>query len=268
MSGVTGRIPQLLAIAGVATALVGCLSSPDRKSKLYITSDEESSALTDALTNYYEGLHPDLTIVSSHTGRSDARDSLASGNIDAILLWTPPHDEAVFLTSIGQDLLVLVTNPENNVTNLSEAQVRLMLTGQVANWKEVGGVDSRVSVIAFQPETSVTIALEQTLLGNGTISHGARLITGSSDVLALASSLTGGLGYLPRSLTDDSVKQISVDGISPTLENARSRHYVYLGQVVFVSRVEPTGDLREFLNWVLSSSGQQVVRRYMLGYAD
>jgi len=262
------HVLRWLTVIALGTTLISCLRTPERQSTLYLLSDDESSALAAGLLNSYEWLHPELVLSSTRVGRVDALNSLASGDVDAILLWMPPQDAALFSTPIGQDLLVVVTNPKNVVTNISEAQLKEILHGQVANWTELNGPDSPISIISSPMETSTELVLEENLLGNTVVSYGARLAPDSSSVITLVSSTASGIGYVPRSLTDDSVQQLSIDGVSPTLENARLRHYRYLAQVVFVSENEPSGSLREFLDWILSSSGQQIVRRYMLGFAD
>jgi phosphate transport system substrate-binding protein len=102
------------------------------------------------------------------------------------------------------------------------------------------------------------------------LSLNAELAMSNAHLVEMVASDPTALGFttLQDVPADGQVKTISVGGAPATLAAARNREYRLVAAIMFVAREEPTGASRAFLEWVLSSEGQAVVRRQHLGLND
>lgn len=255
---------QGLALASCSTVFGGDSDPP----ALRLASDGSADALAEGLLNAYETAHLEIPVTLVSLNRGAAISAVTAAEVDAALILMPPDSEGLFHTPIGMDMLVVITHPENPVTDLSIDAVRAIFTGQIMSWAAVGGREAPVEVIVEAPDASSRIALHILLLGGRDIGPTTRLSPDAGTSQQLVAGSRHAIGWVPLSGISPTVQPLSVEGVSPTLTNARDRSYPFTGPVVFVALKEPDGALRDFLDWVLSAEGQRIVRRFMLSVND
>lgn len=168
-------------------------------------------------------------------------------------------------TPIGQDGLALVVNGGNAIASLSPAQLRGIFTGRVLNWREVGGADLTVQIVARPPGSAEDAILRTLIMGERKLSGSAQLATSPARVIDLVSAGAGAVGLVSmRYLGADGVRPVAVESVLPTPATVAANQYPLRSPLLFVGARAPDADdpYRAFFAWVQSPPGQAIVARY------
>jgi phosphate transport system substrate-binding protein len=180
-----------------------------------------------AYMNLIEG-RTDVIIASRDISRNE-KASAAEAGVD---LETAP---------LAIDALVFIVNPKNPVQNLTADQVRKIYTGEITNWKEVGGVDHAITPYIRDADSGSQEKMETLVMKGLTMIDGSRMpeIIGSqmaSPYLQLENDEYG-IGYTPffycTAMIRDlmRVKMLSIDGVAPSKESLRADKYPFVSSI-------------------------------------
>ncbi len=175
-------------------------------------------------------------------------------------------------TIVGYDGLAVYVNKANGVKSLTKTQLKEIFTGKVKSWKEVGGADVPV-VPMIEPVASkrATVALFQELVLDGAPYAGVREMEQLHDQLAEASRNKGGIaiasiGFLPS--VDPGVRAglraVSLDGTDASAGNIRSGAYLLSRPMLLVTKGLPSGDVKAFVDYLVSNDGQAIVEKFFV----
>jgi hypothetical protein len=118
---------------------------------------------------------------------------------------------------IGNDDLLVITNPQNPVGKLSSEQVRGLFSGQIQNWQEVNGTDGQVQVWAFSSGEDVEQLFEQITLEGSPITSIARLATGPDEMSQAIANDKNAIGILTRHWKAGNVAEVFTVASLPVL---------------------------------------------------
>ena len=180
-----------------------------------------------AYMNLIEGT-ADVIIASRDISRNE-KVSAAEAGVD---LETAP---------LAIDALVFIVNPKNPVRNLTADQVRKIYTGEITNWKEVGGVDHAITPYIRDADSGSQEKMETLVMDGLTMIDGTRMpeIIGSqmaSPYLQLEGDEYG-IGYTPffycTAMVRDlmQVEMLSIDGVKPSKESLRNNKYPFVSNI-------------------------------------
>ncbi|MBW2476133.1 MAG: phosphate ABC transporter substrate-binding protein [Deltaproteobacteria bacterium] len=166
---------------------------------------------------------------------------------------------------LGWDVLTIVVNRENPVKNLSRSQLQGIYSGQITNWKEVGGPDQPI-IIVTSPKGSGMRAAVQELILDGQEYRNIEVIAAIvAEADQQVSLLPTAITALSLSMVDNpNVKTIEVDGIQPTSENIVKTKYSLAKPLVLVTQAAPAGNLKRFIDFSLSSRGQNILKKHFV----
>lgn len=215
-------------------------------------------------------------ICSSTTG---AYDRLIQGETDIIFAAAPSRSQQnlaksagkeLELTPIGREAFVFFVNKQNKVDGLTTQQIKDIYSGEVTNWKEVGG--KKDSIRAFQRDEG---SGSQTMLEK--IMEGTPLMTPpSKDVMNVMSGIINqtanyrnyknALGYsflfyASEMNGNDEIKLLAIDGVEPSRESIRSGAYPFASEFYAVTAGSTNPQIQAFLDWMVSSEGQELVAK-------
>ncbi len=188
------------------------------------------------------------------SGTHDAYMNLIGGKTDVIIASRDiSRNEKAASAELGVELktaplaidaLVFIVNPKNPVKNLTSDQVRKIYTGEITNWKEVGGVDHAITPYIRNADSGSQEKME-TLVMNG-----LTMIDGTEDtymVEIIGSQMASpylqlendeyGIGYTPffycTAMVRDlmRVDMLSIDGVAPSKESLRSNKYPFVSSI-------------------------------------
>jgi hypothetical protein len=122
---------------------------------------------------------------------------------------------------IGSEQILVIVNPDNPVKVLSAAQVKGLFSGQIINWKDVGGSDSNVQVWTFPAGEDIQQVFEQAILGGSPVTSSARLATSPEEMVkAIADDVNAG-GILNQRWMSSSVSDAFSSPTVPVLALTR-----------------------------------------------
>ena len=173
-------------------------------------------------------------------------------------------------TTIGYDAIAVFIHKDNPVKDLSKEQLKGIFTGQIKNWKEVGGKDAVIT-----PNTEIltgkraTIEMFQELVLDGAAyGTGFKQIDLPRDQITdLAATPNGictvSLGLLAATnpAVQAKVKAVSLGGIEPSDKNIQSGAYLISRPLLLVTKGLAKDEPKEFITFMLSAEGQAIVQK-------
>lgn len=159
--------------------------------------------------------------------------------------------ELVF-TPVGCEAFVFIVNKDNPVDNLTTEQVKALYSGEIRNWSEVGGDNCAVDVITRNKGSGSQTAMENFMDG-AEIRKNPLGFTGR----AIGFSFRY---YVEGIVENGGVKMLSLNGAYPDRENIRNGSYPIVSNFYAVYRKDnPNPNTEQFIEWILSPEGQQIV---------
>jgi phosphate transport system substrate-binding protein len=158
----------------------------------------------------------------------------------------------------GKDALSVYLHPDNPVRNLSLDELKVIFSGEISNWKDVGGLDQDVHVISRQPNSGTYLFFMEHVLFGESYDRSAKFVQNTSAVVREVAANPGGTGYGGMAYGQD-VYHCRIEGVEPTKENVRNGTYP-LARYLYLYTAGPLeGEIKDFTDWVLSDDGQRVV---------
>jgi phosphate transport system substrate-binding protein len=218
----------------------------------------------------YTAACPGSTITVNGGGSGTGLTQVASGAIDigdsdvtaASKLATPDASALVDHLVAKQGWIVVANKDVTGITNLTTAQNVAIWTGQVTNWKDVGGPDLPI-VLILRPTSSGTRAtFKQIVLGGATEASGQALTEDSNGAVTTAVQATNGsvsvIGFAYyQGTAKANLVGFQLDGIDATVANMASNTYKLNAVGHMYTKGDPTGLAKSFLDYMLSPVVQQ-----------
>ncbi|MFQ5442615.1 MAG: phosphate ABC transporter substrate-binding protein [Thermodesulfobacteriota bacterium] len=169
---------------------------------------------------------------------------------------------------IGRDAVACVISSEiydAGVMSLSREEIRKIYSGQIDNWKEVGGPDKKILVVDKELHRGTRHVFMAYVFGDEKArARGADLIAGSNNEEQTKLSLSDtAIGMLSRAWINKDVMGVGIktDGrvIEPTLKNITNGVYPISRDLTLVTKGAPVGMVKKFIDYILSGEGQKIV---------
>lgn len=169
------------------------------------------------------------------------------------------EEQTLWSVEIARDGLAIIVHPQNPIGDLTLAQICDIYAGKITNWSELGGTDAKIHLIAREEGSGTRSAFETLVMGEVLITSKAIIQASNGAVRMLVSSDQNAIGFISLGLVNSQVKALSLGGVAPTLENVSNGSYSLFRSFLFVMRQEPTGPVKEFIDFVLSREAQQIL---------
>ncbi len=172
-------------------------------------------------------------------------------------------EKGVYMTHVGWDALVIMVNPDNPVNSLTVAQVYRIMTGEIKNWNEVGGTNEPILVVVRTGKMSgVGYMARKMLFDDPRANFYRRAINlqSSGPVERKVETRKNAIGISGVSSAQRrKVKLLALEGLAPTKENVANGSYPFFRPLFLMTKGKPQGEIKAFLDWLLSPQGQKVV---------
>lgn len=160
---------------------------------------------------------------------------------------------------IARDGLALILNPRNSIDKLSVAQVRAIYDGDVTNWRYLGGANRQIHVVTREDGSGTRSAFESMVMGKSQIMTRAIVQDSNGAVRQLIADDADAIGFISLGLVNQSVKSVELDGVMATRDNVINGTYRLTRPFLFVSKSEPEGQAKQFIDFVLSEDGRKIL---------
>ena len=178
-------------------------------------------------------------------------------------------------TEIAKEAFVFFVHKDNPVENLTQEQVKKIYSGEITNWKEVGGNDE--DIVAFQrnegsgSQSRLKRFMADTPIMEAPTEQVNDFMVGIIDKVSDYKNKTNSIGfsfryYMEGIIKNPNVKILKIDGIEPNIENIREEKYPITGSLYAVTYKDNNNEnVQKLLDWILSKEGQEIIEK--TGYA-
>lgn len=262
---------KLLTVALVIAALVwvvsGCSrpggTSTESRHSITVAGSTSVQPFAEIIAEEYMKERPELSINVQGGGSSAGVRAAKTGAAQIGMLSRDLKKDEKDLTEfvIAHDAIAVVIHPQNPVGEITKAQIKEIFAGRITNWKELGGIDHPIHVIAREEGSGTRGAFDELIMGKDEEVTPAALVQESNG--SVRETVAGdpyGIGYVSLGLVDKRVKALKVDGVFPTLEAVKQNEYSIVRPFLFVTKGEPDGLARDFIDYVLGEKAQAMLR--------
>jgi phosphate transport system substrate-binding protein len=162
------------------------------------------------------------------------------------------------------DGLSIYVNETNQVKELTLQQIKEIYTGKITNWKDVGGPNAKIILYSRENNSGTYVYFKEEVLLNEDFAASAQNMPGTAAVVNAVANDRNGIGY-GGSAYGQGIREISVrkdaqsPAYSPTMENIESGRYPISRFLYMYTKSRPAGELKKYVDWILSREGQRIV---------
>ncbi len=192
-----------------------------------------------ALGEAFEQANKGVTFTYNPTGSGSGIQAVSEGRCDIGLSSRNLKDDekakGLKQTVLALDGIAVIVNPKNGVKNLSVDQIAKIYTGEIKNWKELGGADGEIVVIGREAGSGTRDGFESITKTAEKCKYRQEL-TSTGDVITTVSQNANAIGYASLSAVKESVKAVTVDGVAPTEQTVQDGTYKVQRPFVLVTK--------------------------------
>ncbi len=250
---------MILAIALVGALFAGCGSSKGVTTDGSTSMEKVIGALGEAFTN-------DTGIAFSYnpTGSGSGIKAVLAGTCDIGLssrnLKDEEKSEGLEQTVLALDGIAIIVNPQNPVEDLDKDTIAKIYTGEITNWKDVGGNDAEIVLIGREAGSGTRDGFESITGTDGTCKYRQEL-TSTGDVITTVAGNPDAIGYASLAAIKDNVKALKVGGVTPMEDTVKDGSYIIQRPFVLVTKqgTKLSDSAQKFFDYITSADAASVI---------
>ena len=165
-------------------------------------------------------------------------------------------------TIVAYDGIAVIVNSANPVKTLTKKQVEQIFAGDVADWSAVGGSGGKISIYTRNTSSGTYSEFKELAMKKRDYAKSSQKMAGNEQIAAEVGKNPSGVGYVGMAYTKASgVKVVSIDGATPSVKSVQDHSYPYWRPTFYYTNGEPGGLAKQFVDFTLSSGGQNIVSR-------
>ncbi|WP_423831149.1 phosphate ABC transporter substrate-binding protein [Stecheria intestinalis] len=171
-----------------------------------------------ALSEAFQEKYPNVTVTYNPTGSGSGITAVTEGNCDIGLASRNLKDEeknGLTSTTVAIDGIAMIVNTANEVSDLSLDQIAKIYTGEITNWKDVGGADQEIVVIGREAGSGTRDGFES-ITGTSDKCQMDQELTSTGAVIQAVGANEAAIGYASLAAVDDTIKTLTVEGVAPS----------------------------------------------------
>lgn len=267
-------IAIVLAIAcAAALMLTGCGNNNDPQPEPQPTeltgsvSTDGSTSMQKVINTLGEAFmneNKGITFTYNPTGSSSGIKAVQEGRCDIGLssraLKAEEKEAGLKETVLAYDGIAIIVNPENTVSDLTIEQIADIYTGKITNWSEVGGNDAEIVLIGREAGSGTRDGFES-ITGTKDACQYRQELTSTGDVITTVSQNPAAIGYASLAALKDSVKALSVEGVTATEATVKDGSYKVQRPFVLVTKegTKLSDAAQKFFDFALSSDAASLI---------
>jgi len=170
---------------------------------------------------------------------------------------------------VAKDGLSIYLNEKNSVKELTIEQLRGIYTGAITSWKDVGGADTPITLYGRENNSGTYVYFKDNVLLGRDYSARCQTLPGTAAVVNAVARDANGIGYggaaYAKGVRDCAVKKTAdTPGVLPSAATVKDGSYPITRSLYLYTRTKPAGDVKAFVEWVLTPEGQQLATQ--VGY--
>lgn len=165
---------------------------------------------------------------------------------------------------VAIDGLSIYVNEKNPINELTMQQVKDIYVGKINNWKEVGGRDAKIIRYSRENNSGTYVYFKEEVLQGADFDPSTQNLPGTAAVVNAVSKDINGIGYggaaYGKGIRELKIKKdVNSPAYAPTRENIKKNLYPISRYLYMYLKQKPTGEIKKFIDWILSPEGQKIV---------
>ena len=217
-----------------------------------------------SLGESFMAMNKDVKFTYNPTGSGSGIQAVSEGRCDIGLSSRALKDDekasGLVETVVALDGIAIVVNPENPVSDLDIDTIAKIYTGEITNWKDVGGNDAEIVLIGREAGSGTRDGFESITDTKDACQYRQEL-TSTGDVINTVSQNPDAIGYASLSAVGDSVKALTVGGVEATEATVKDGSYVVQRPFVFVTKegTKLSPAAQAFFDYALSADAASII---------
>ena len=273
------KVLSVLMVFMMCLGLAGCgggsnSTSDDISGKVSLNGSTSMEKFVNALSEGIKEKYPNLQLEAQFTGSGAGLEAVASKTTDigdsSRALTDEEKAKGLEENIVAIDGIATITNKSNKVTNLTKDQLAKIYTGQITNWKDLGGQDEAIVVIGREAGSGTRGAFEE-ILGIEDACKYAQELNETGAVMAKVSETAGAIGYVSLDVVDDTVKSLKLDGVKASEKTIKDGSYTLQRPFVMATKgkiSEQSKEVQAVFDFINSEAGQKVIEQVGLIIPD
>lgn len=217
-----------------------------------------------ALGEAFESSNSGVTFTYNPTGSSSGITAVTEGRCDIGLSSRNLKDEektqGLTETILALDGIAIIVNPDNPIGDLDLDTIAKIYTGEITNWKDIGGNDLEIVLIGREAGSGTRDGFES-ITGTEDACKYRQELTSTGDVITTIAGNPGAIGYASLASVKETVKPLSVGGIVPTEETVKDGSYQVQRPFVLVTKSDTklSETAQKFFDYVTSPEANEII---------
>ena len=250
----------ILVVILTACAFAGCGGEKET------VSTDGSTSMNKVIGALGEAFEADngITVTYNATGSGAGIQAVQEGRCDIGLASRNLKDEekskGLEGTVLAYDGIAVIVNPKNSVSDLDVETIAKIYTGEIKNWKEIGGNDAEIVLIGREAGSGTRDGFEDITDTKDKCKYRQEL-TSAGDVITTVSSNPGAIGYASLASIKDIVKALTVDGVAPSESTIKDGSYVVQRPFVLVTKKDTalSESAQKFFDYITSEAANEII---------
>jgi phosphate transport system substrate-binding protein len=278
--------PFSLMVCTVSAALLvlsGCSRQSSQQNTIQIKGSDTMVNLSQAWAEQFMKDHPGISVAVTGGGSGNGITSLISGTCNIAEVSREMKESEIKLARsrgvepnkivVALDGLAVIVHPSNPVNALSMDQLAKMYMGGITNWEAVGGRPGRIVLLSREVNSGTHVYFKEHVLRHGMedakeeFAPEALLLPSSQAIVDEVTQNPSAIGYLGMGYVNNRVKTLKISlnssspAVDPTIEAVVKNTYPIARPLIMYTNGTPTGLTKQFLDFVLSPAGQEIVTK-------
>ena len=222
--------------------------------------------LANAMNEAFMEKYPNVSATAEFTGSSAGIESLAAGSVDigdaSRALSDDEKGQGIVENIVAIDGIAVITDTDNTITDIKSEDLAKVYTGEITNWKDLGGKDEQIVVIGREAGSGTRDAFEELMDVKDSCKY-AQELDSTGAVLAKVAATPGAVGYVSLDVLDDTVNGLKINSVEPTEENILAGTYVLQRPFVMATKgeiSEQSEQVQAYFDFINSEDGQNVIK--------
>ena len=217
-----------------------------------------------ALGEFFMEANKDVTFTYNPTGSGSGITAVSEGRCDIGISSRALKDEekagGLKETVLALDGIAIIVNPANPVNDLDLDTIAKIYTGEITNWKDVGGNDAEIVLIGREAGSGTRDGFES-ITGTKDACQYRQELTSTGDVITTVATNPDAIGYASLAALKDSVKALTVGGVQATEDSVKNGSYVVQRPFVLVTKdgTELSPAAQAFFDYATSAEAAPII---------
>ena len=217
--------------ASDASANADTTDGADLSGTVTLAGSTSMEKLANAMNEAFMEKYPNVSATAEFTGSSAGIESLSAGSVDigdaSRALSDGEKNQGIVENIVAIDGIAVITDTANTLTDIKSEDLAKVYTGEITNWKDLGGPDEQIVVIGREAGSGTRDAFEELMDVKDSCKY-AQELDSTGAVLAKVAATPGAVGYVSLDVLDDTVNGLKINSVEPTEDNILAGDYVCL----------------------------------------